>query len=139
MNAIGKVKTQAWMLMLVVFVLGGVTGASVDRFWFLKGQNAPLPRHGERGSGRSPVERLKEELSLTEDQAATVKTIFADMRKEFPPSKLFDECPGMKESREKSRAKIRAILTADQQKKYDENNARRDAQMREREKADGAK
>lgn len=139
MNAIGKVKTQAWMLMLVVFLLGGVTGASVDRFWFLKGQNASPARHGERGSGRSPVERLKEDLSLTEEQTATVKTIFADMRKEFPPSKLFDECPGMKESREKSRARIRAILNPEQQKKYDEINARRDAQMREREKADGAK
>ncbi len=138
MNAIGKVKTQAWILMLVVFLLGGVTGASVDRFWFLKGQNAPSVKHGgERGPGWM-VERLKSDLNLTEEQTTAVRTIFADMRKEFPPSRI-NECPGMKESREKSRERIRAILTAEQQKKYDENNARRDAQMREREKADGAR
>lgn len=138
MNTVGKIKTQAWMLMLVVFLLGGVTGASVDRFWFLKGQNSPPVRHGERGPRRPPVESLKEELNLTEEQTAAVKTIFADMRKDFPPSK-FNECPGVKESREKSRARIRAILTPEQQKKYDEFNARREAEMREREKAQETK
>ena len=139
MNAIGKVKTQAWMLMLVVFLLGGVTGASVDRFWFLKGQNAPPGKHGsgERGPGWM-VDRLKSDLNLTEEQTASIRTIFADMRKEFPMSRI-NECPGLKESREKSRERIRAVLTPDQQKKYDEINARRDAQMREREKADEAK
>lgn len=137
MNTIGKVKTQAWLLMLVVFLLGGVTGASMDRFWFLKGQNSPPARHGERGPGRM-VERLKSDLSLTDEQTAAVRVIFEDMRKEFPPSR-FNECPGLKESREKSRTRIRAILTAEQQKRYDDLNAKRDAEMRERDKAEGAK
>lgn len=136
MNTVGKVKTQAWMLMLVVFLLGGVTGASLDRFYFLKNQSNP--RSGrERGPGRM-IERLKEDLSLTEEQTAAIRIIFADMRKEFPPSK-FIECPGMKESRDKSRARIRAVLTADQQKKYDEINARREAEMLERGKAEETK
>lgn len=142
MNTIGKVKTQAWLLMLVVFVLGGVTGASVDRFWFLKGQSAPPSRHGERGGRGQMVERLKSDLNLTDEQTASVRVIFADMQKEFPWSKI-NECPGVagafKESREKQRERVRAILNPEQQKKYDEINARRDAQMREREKADGAK
>ncbi|MEK7831565.1 MAG: hypothetical protein AAB401_10800 [Acidobacteriota bacterium] len=138
MNTIGKVKTQAWMLMLVVFLLGGVTGASVDRFWFLKGQNAPPTRHGgERGPGRM-MERLKSDLNLTDEQTAAVRVIFDDARKEFPPSR-FNECPGLKESREKSRTRIRAILTPEQQIKYDEMNAKREAEMREREKAEAAK
>lgn len=137
MNAVGKIKTQAWLLMLVVFLLGGVTGASMDRFWFLKGQSSPAAKHGERGPGRI-VERLQSDLNLTEEQTTAVRGIFADMRKEFPPSR-FDECPGLKESREKSRARIRAILTAEQQKKYDENNARRDAEMQERRKAEESK
>ncbi len=137
MNAVGKIKTQAWLLMLVVFLLGGVTGASMDRFWFLKGQRSPAAKHGERGPGRI-VERLQSDLNLTEEQTTAVRGIFADMRKEFPPSR-FDECPGLKESREKSRARIRAILTPEQQKKYDESNARRDAEMQERRKAEESK
>ncbi|HQR32200.1 MAG TPA: hypothetical protein PLK30_05655 [Blastocatellia bacterium] len=137
MNAVGKVKTQAWLLMLVVFLLGGVTGASVDRFWFLKSQSSPPAKHGERGPGRI-VERLQTDLNLTEEQTTAIRGIFADMRKEFPPSR-FDECPGLKESREKSRTRIRAVLTPEQQKKYDEINARRDAEMQGRRKAEESK
>lgn len=137
MNTIGKVKTQAWLLMLVVFLLGGVTGASVDRFLFLKNQPGSSDKRGERGPGQM-VERLKTDLNLTEEQTAAIRTIFKDARKEFPPSRI-NECPGMKESREKSRAKIRAVLTPEQQKKYDEINAKREVEMREREKAEAAK
>jgi Spy/CpxP family protein refolding chaperone len=131
MDIAGKAKTQAWMLMLVVFLLGGVTGGAVDRFFFLKGQSSPPHARGERGGpGRLP-EFLKRELNLTEEQTTAVKNVFEQMRKEFPPSR-FNECPGMKESREKSRALIREILTPEQQKKYDEMNAKRDAEMQRR-------
>ncbi len=133
MNPLGRVKIQAWLLILVVFLLGGVTGASVDRLWFLKGQGGPQPTRGERrGPGRM-VERLTNDLNLTDDQAAAVRTIFEDLRKEFPPSR-FNECPGVKESREKQRSRIRAILTPEQQKKYDEDNAKRDAEMMKEQK-----
>lgn len=132
MNIAGKAKTQAWMLMLVVFLLGGVTGGAVDRFWFIKQQSPTARVHGERGPGQMR-EFLKRELNLTEEQTVAVKTIFENMRKEFPPSRM-SECPGMKEFREKSRAHIRAILTPEQQKKYDEINAKRDAEMQERKK-----
>lgn len=132
MDIAGKAKTQAWMLMLVVFLLGGVTGGAVDRFWFLKQQAPTTQPRGERRRG--PMhEFLQRELNLTDDQTAAVKTIFENMRKEFPPSRI-NECPGMKESREKSRAHIRAILTPEQQTKYDEMNAKRDAEMQERSK-----
>lgn len=137
MDTVGKVKTQAWLLMLVVFLLGGVTGASVDRFWFLKSHGVPSIRPGERGPGRM-VERLKEDLKLTDEQTAAVRSIFGDMRKEFPPSR-FNECPGLKESREKSRERIRAILSPEQRSKYDAMNAKRDAEMREREKTEATK
>lgn len=132
MNIAGRAKTQAWMLLLVVFLLGGITGGAVDRFLFLKQQAPTSTPHGERGRGRMH-EFLKRELNLTDEQTASVKTIFENMRKEFPPSR-FNECPGMKESRDKMRAHIRAILTPEQQTKYDELNARRDAEIQERNK-----
>ncbi|MFN0107962.1 MAG: hypothetical protein ACKVZH_03840 [Blastocatellia bacterium] len=124
------------MLMLVVFLLGGVTGASLDRFWLLKTQ--PYQRSGRERGPDKMIERLKEDLKLTDEQAATVRIIFADMRKEFSPSR-FNECPGVKESRDKSRARVRAILNLEQQKKYDEINAKRDAEMLERSKSDETK
>jgi len=132
MNPLGRVKIQAWILILVVFLLGGVTGASMDRLWFLKGQTSPQAGRPGRGPGRM-VDRLKSDLNLTDQQTASVRTIFEDMRKEFPPSR-FNECPGVKESREKQRARIRVLLTPEQQKKYDEDNARRDAEMMKEQK-----
>ena len=126
MASLSKVKTQVWLLILVVFLLGGVAGASVDRLLLLKKQGTS-PGRGERGPGRM-VEQMKKDLSLTDEQTASVRAIFDDMRKEFSPRR-FDECPGVKESREKSRARVRAVLTSDQQKKFDEMNAKRDAEM----------
>ncbi len=129
MEVAGKAKTQAWILMLVVFLLGGVTGGAIDRFWFLKQQASTTHPRGERGRGRM-MDYFKRELNLTDEQTTAVKTVFENMQKEFPPS-MFEECPGVKESREKTRTLIRAILTPEQQIKYDKMNAKRDAEMRE--------
>lgn len=129
MTSVGKVKIQVWFLILVVFLLGSVTGASVDRLFLMKGQTGEHPPRGERrGPGRM-VEQMKADLNLTEEQTTSVRKIFEESRKEFPPWK-FNECPGVKESREKTRTQIRAILTPDQQKKYDDFNAQRDAEMK---------
>src|SRR5262245_33586152 len=120
MNSLGKVKIQVWLLILVVFLLGGVTGASVDRLLFLN-KHQISGRGGERGGRGQMIERMKSDLNLTDEQTTAVRAIFEDMRKEFSPRR-FSECPGIKESREKSRARIRAILTPEQQKKFDEIN-----------------
>lgn len=130
MTSLGKVKVQVWMLILVVFVLGGVTGASIDRL-LLSDTRQIQGRGTERGGRGRMIEQMKIDLNLTEEQTATVRNIFEDMRKEFPPSR-FNECPGVKESRDKSRQRIRAILTPEQQLKYDEINAKRDAEMKEK-------
>ena len=128
MASLSKVKTQVWLLILVVFLLGGIAGASVDRLLLLKGQSSSPSGKGERGGRGRMIEQMQKDLNLTNEQTASVRAIFEDMRKEFSPRR-FDECPGVKESREKSRARVRAILTPEQQKKFDEINAKRDAEM----------
>lgn len=128
MSSIGRVKTQVWLLILVVFILGGVTGASVNRLVFTKGQSGPQTGRGDRRGPGHMVEQIKKDLNLSDEQTAAVRSIFDDMRKEFSPRR-FSECPGLKESREKSRQRIRAILTPEQQTKFDEFNVQRDAEM----------
>ena len=129
MASLSKVKTQVWLLILVVFLLGGVAGASVDRLLLLKGQSNSPTNKGDHGGGRARmIEQMQKDLNLTDEQTASVRAIFDDMRKEFSPRR-FDECPGIRESREKSRARVRAILTPEQQKKFDEINAKRDAEI----------
>jgi Spy/CpxP family protein refolding chaperone len=127
MNTQGKVKLQVWLLIVVVFALGAVTGGSLDRVYLARSGalRTDSPNH-TRGPNRM-IERLKSDLSLNDDQVAKIKTIFDESRKEFPPSR-FAECPGFKESRAKTRQLIRETLTSDQQKRFDEINARRDSE-----------
>lgn len=133
MNSQGKVKLQVWLLIAVVFALGGVTGASLDRLYLAKlspPKNEPSER-GPRGPNRGPdrmVERMRKDLNLNDEQVPKIRTIFEESRKEFPPRR-FIECPGYKESRDHTRARVREMLTPEQQKRYDEINAKRDADM----------
>lgn len=123
MNPQGKVKFQVWLLIAVVFALGVVTGGSMDRVYMARKPPNPPPQRAIR-----VVDRLKSDLNLNEEQVAKIKAIYDESRKEFPPSR-FDECPGVKESRLRTRARIREALQPEQQKHYDEINAKRDAQM----------
>jgi Spy/CpxP family protein refolding chaperone len=129
MNSQGKIKLQVWLLIAVVFALGGVTGASLDRVYLAnRGEvKSGNPDRGPRGPNRM-VERLRSDLNLNDEQVAKIKTIFEESRKEFPPSR-FAECPGFKESRARTRARVREVLTPEQQQRYDEINTQRDADM----------
>jgi Spy/CpxP family protein refolding chaperone len=134
MTSQGKVKLQVWLAIVVVFVLGSVTGASLDRLYLAKSDalkpgstNHNSPSGRPRGPARM-IERMKSDLNLSDEQATRIRTIFEESRKEFPPSR-FAECPGFKESRARARARVREALTPEQQKRYDEINAQRDAEM----------
>jgi Spy/CpxP family protein refolding chaperone len=129
MNSQGKIKLQVWLLIAVVFALGGVTGASLDRLYFSNHNTArnEIPGRGPRGPNRM-VERLRSDLNLNDEQVQKIKSVFEESRKEFHPSR-FAECPGVKESRDRTRARVREVLTPEQQKRYDEINTKRDAEM----------
>jgi len=118
-----KVKLQVWLLIVVVFVLGGVTGGSLDRLYLSKNPGPNYPRGPHR-----MMERLKSDLKLNDEQIAKIRTIFEESRKEFNQSRLL-ECPGYVKLRERTRARIRETLTPEQQKRFDEINAQRDAEM----------
>jgi Spy/CpxP family protein refolding chaperone len=128
MNSQGRVKLQVWLLIALVFALGAVTGGSLDRLYLSRsGALRSDPPNHPRGPNRM-VERLKSDLNLNDEQVAKIKTIFEESRKEFPPSR-FAQCPGYMESRARTRQRVRETLSSDQQKRFDEINARRDAEM----------
>ncbi len=129
MTSQDKVKMQVWVLIVVVFVLGAVTGGSLDRLYL---SNRETAKNGGPGRGRGlnrMIEKMKEDLNLNDEQVVRIKTIFEDSRKEFPQSR-FAECPGFKESRARTRSRVREALTQEQQKRYDELNAQRDAETK---------
>lgn len=132
MNQPSRVKMQVWMVVSLVFVLGGITGASLDRF-YLAQANKDRTEHGRGGPG-SPggisriIERMTKDLKLSSEQAESIRKIFEDSRKDF---KLQD-CPGFKEARQRTHDRINAVLTPEQQKLNDELNAKREAERESR-------
>ncbi len=127
-----RMKVQIWSLILVVFVLGGVTGASLDRLYLL---NQRGDRSGAAGPGQrwrqQMLENMKRDLNLTDDQVSKIRVVFEDNRKEFQP-KRFSECPSFKEMREKTNTRIRSILTPEQQERFDQINAKREAEKNQK-------
>jgi Spy/CpxP family protein refolding chaperone len=130
MTSQGTVKLQVWLLILVVFVLGGVTGASLDRLYLQKQNPSRSNQAGPNWRGRQQMlDEMKRDLNLSDDQVTAVRTVFEETRKEFQPKRL-SECPGFKEMRQKTRERIRAVLTPEQQRRYDEITAQREAERK---------
>jgi Spy/CpxP family protein refolding chaperone len=133
MTSQGKVKLQVWGLIVIVFALGGVTGAALDRLYTQRNaETRPSAPNGERrGRHHNMPEEMRRDLNLSEEQVTAVRNIFDEARKES--RKYFDECPGFKEQRERTQARIRQVLTPEQQQRYDEMQARREAERKEKE------
>ena len=98
-------------------------------------QNAPPPQGGpgdgpghRRGmpSADDQVKNLTEQLSLTDDQQARAKTILEDTHSQMQKLRQDDsmsredKMAKMQSLHETASGKIREILTADQQKKFDD-------------------
>ena len=127
MNQPNRIKLQVWLIFLLVFGLGGLTGISLDRVYLNRYAAQRPPFHGGPGRGgpRRMLERMKQDLSLTDQQAEAIQKIFEESRKEGQ-SRL-DACPGFKEARQRTQERIRAVLTPEQQKKYEEITKQREA------------
>jgi len=120
---------KAKLLVFGVFFVGAVTGALVtnvyDTRWSVDADAAP-----EKQSQRE-MDRVYEFLGLTTEQREQWKNITRASQTEF--NKLLAENrkltepnqPRFEALREETQSKIRAILTEDQRKKYNEFNEQR--------------
>ena len=119
--------TRAKLLVLAVFVVGLVVGAVIDNVYETRWR-------ADRESRRSPREVNQvyyDQLELTPEQRQQFQSIVEASRPDF--DKLFNENrkllePNNKkiaELQEQTRTKIRAILTEEQAKKYNEINEKR--------------
>ena len=118
---------RAKLLVMAVFVVGLVVGAVVDNVYETRWR-------ADRESRRSPREVNQvyyDQLELTPEQRQQFQSIVEASRPDF--DKLFAENrkllePNNKkiaELQEQTRTKIRAILTEEQAKKYNEINEKR--------------
>jgi Spy/CpxP family protein refolding chaperone len=119
MNAPAQVKYQVWLLIVAVFALGSITGGALDRLYLSRTNALRQPRGGERGPGRM-LEQMKTDLNLTEAQTQSIKQLFDDKNRRDEFRQVMGSCAGIKEMRQKHDNQIRALLTPEQVKRFDE-------------------
>ncbi len=131
----GTNRLKILLVLLVVFILGGVTGASLDSVYRMR---AAGERHGGRGGGRrgkgDVFERMKRDLNLNEQQATEIRAILDETRSGYRALRA-EVRPRYDALRQNSRTRIRALLTPEQQKLFDAKVAEHDARdaLRDRE------
>lgn len=117
----GMTRLKIWLVVVGVFLLGGVTGAALDSVYRLKARGGG-PRHTEKR-----FEEMKRDLNLTDEQAGQIRAILEETRNEY--KSLREKCrPQYDAARAAARTRIRALLNSEQQQKFDAKTAERDAQ-----------
>lgn len=125
MTLTGRTRLKIWLVLVAVFVLGSVTGAALTGLYRSRASGGG--KESKERAMHERFEKMRQELSLTDDQTTQVRAILDETRNEYRA--LREELrPRFDEPRMKARAKIRALLNAEQQKKFDALVAQQDAE-----------
>ena len=119
-----KTKSEAGFLVFVVFVLGVLLGGVGNHLWNARVSSNSQP--GPRPGGRGGPGQFAQRLGLTPDQQKQIGTIVDDMHAQLQALYAPVDAKG-DDVRMQTRAKIRAVLTPDQQTKFDAMMKERDA------------
>ena len=131
MTLTGRTTLKIWLVLVVVFVLGSVTGAALTGLYRSRAGGGAEARDKAM---HERFEKMRSELSLTDQQTTSVRTILDETRNEYRALRT-ELRPRFEEPRMKARARIRALLTPEQQKKFDALVAQQDAQHDEDQKS----
>ena len=131
MTLTGRATLKIWLVLVAVFVLGTITGAALTGLYRSR---ASAGREGrDRGKHEQRFEKMRQDLNLTDQQATDVRMILDQTRNDYRA--LREELrPRFEEPRLRARTKIRALLNAEQQKKFDALTAQQDAEQKAGEK-----
>ena len=107
-----------------------MTGASLNSVYRIRnGWHGSFEQHGREGY----VEGLRQRLSLNDEQTTQIRAIIDETRAEYRQLRT-EVRPRYDASRQRARTRIRALLTPEQQQKFDAMVAERDAHRDDEEK-----
>ena len=132
MTITGGTTLKIWLVLVIVFVLGCVTGVALTGLYRSRA-SGDRPEARERAMNER-FEKMRSELSLTDQQTTAVRTILDETRNEYRALRT-ELRPRFDEPRQKARARIRALLTPEQQQKFDAMVAQQDAKHDEEQKS----
>jgi Spy/CpxP family protein refolding chaperone len=131
----GGARAKVIAAALAIFVLGCVTGAALDSAYRL---SAAGPRRPPRQQPQREefFESLQRNLNLDERQSEQIRAVIDETREGYRQLRT-EVRPRYDSLRRDGRAKIRALLTPEQQQKFDQMTAERDARRQSDERRDG--
>lgn len=122
----GKTLLKVWLMVVGVFALGCLTGASLDSVYRLRAGKSERQETRGRRNKEVVFEKMKRDLNLNEQQATEIRAILEQTRNEYRALRA-EVRPRYDGLRQNSRARIRALLTPEQQQRFDARVAERDA------------
>jgi uncharacterized membrane protein len=120
-----KTRLKIWLVVVGVFLLGGITGVSLDSLYRLRTGGSERSMRERRSKG-DVFERMKSDLNLSEQQATEIRAILDQTRNEYRQLRT-EVRPRYDAVRQNARTKIRALLMPEQQQKFDAQVAEHDA------------
>jgi Spy/CpxP family protein refolding chaperone len=124
-----KARREAAVLVFVVFLLGVLLGGVGNHLWGSRVWGNSGGRPGPPPSREQVLANFTRELELTPDQEKQLGSILDDSRSKFHAlDRSMD--PQRMQIRDESRAQMRALLTPDQQTKFDAFLQRQDQQRK---------
>ena len=118
-ESLGRVRFQGIALLAIAFVVGALGGMAAERIRATRARPAPLEGMQMRGG----LPHGFGELNLTSEQREQINAIFRSSRPRTD-SVLRASLPQLEAIHDSVRAEIRAVLTPDQQRRFDEMEAR---------------
>jgi Spy/CpxP family protein refolding chaperone len=122
----GKTLLKVWLMVLGVFALGCLTGASLDSVYRIRARNNERQEGRGRRDKKDVFESMKRDLNLNEQQATEIRAILDQTRNDYRALRA-EVRPRYDQVRQNARARIRALLTPEQQLRFDAKVAERDA------------
>jgi uncharacterized membrane protein len=105
-------------VLLVVFALGGVTGAALDGLYRLRASTEPQMMAPPMRDTDAYFDTLKRELTLSDEQATAMRAVLDRTREDYK-AVCAEVRPRYDVVRERARGQMRALLTAEQQPRFD--------------------
>jgi hypothetical protein len=124
-GARGSARVKVIALVLAVFALGCVTGAALDSAYRLRALGFRRPPPAQR---EDFFQSLQKNLDLDARQSSEVRAIVDETRDGYRQLRT-EVRPRYDALRRDARARIRALLTPEQQQKFDRMIAERDARQ----------
>ncbi|MDT7603373.1 MAG: hypothetical protein QOF61_1370 [Acidobacteriota bacterium] len=129
---IGSTRIKIWLVFVVVFTLGCVTGVALDGVYRSRAAARGRSEEDRKRGDEAHFNKMRQDLNLTDEQATKIRGVLDETRNEYRQLRT-ELRPRFDEPRLKARARIRELLDDSQRKKFDSITAQMDARRDEHE------